>query len=337
MLILENSLVDYIFLSREIPLSLSVLKFIEENKYSYSEIMQFSENQFKSFLLSLKSNYKITIRNIEQKVSNFINKNNKNTFYRINREIEICKRNDIKCLSFFDENFPYLLKKIKIPPKLIFIKGTIKFEDEKAVAIIGTRDPTQYGKKMAKKIAKRLTELGFTIVSGFARGIDTISIKSALDNGGRAIGVIASGILNLYPKENEVLVEKLVKNGALISERFPLKNVTKKALQIRNRITSGLALGNIFVEGNRYSGTKWQLRYGKEQGRIPIAVKPIGDYEQAYVPNLVINQEHGAVISDIKDIDFIAEIIMNELEERKTSLYEKDRVVSKQTNLFKFS
>lgn len=336
MLVLDDSLVEYIFLSREVPLPLSVLKSIKENGQYFNEIINYKESQFKSLLTSLKRNNKVPIRNIDEKTSHFTLKNNKDTFIKINRELGICKKYDIKCLSFFDKNFPDLLKKIKPIPKLIFIKGSIKPEDDKAVAIIGTREPTQYGKEMTKKIAKRFTELGFTIISGFARGIDTIAIKSALDNGGRAIGVIASGILNLYPKENEVLVEKLVKNGALISERFPLKNVSKRGLMTRNRITSGLAIGNIFVEGTKQSGTKWQLKYGKEQGRVPIAVEPIGDYEQAHIPNLVIKQEHGAVISDIEDVDYIAEMLLNELKERRITKDNDYQLGLKQTNLFKF-
>ncbi|MFW9878584.1 MAG: DNA-processing protein DprA [Candidatus Thorarchaeota archaeon] len=327
---------DYIFLSREVPLSLSVLKSIKESGYNFNEIINFKETQFKNLLISLKRNNKIPIKNIDEKVYQFVSKNNEDTFSKINRELELCKRHDIKCLSFFDKNFPYLLQTIKPTPKLIFIKGSIKTEDERAVAIIGTREPTQYGREMAIKIAKRFTELGFTIVSGLARGIDTIAIKSALENGGRAIGVIASGILNLYPKENENLVKKLVKNGALISERFPSKSVNKRALQIRNRITSGFALGNIFVEGNRYSGSKWQLGYGKKQGRISIAVKPIGEYDQAYVPNLVINQENGPVISEIEDVDYIAEILLNELKERKHIKDNSNQLELRQTNLLKF-
>lgn len=238
MLILENSLVDYIFLSREVPLSLSILKFIKENRDSFSEITQFSEHQFRSFLNSIKRNYKIHLRNIDVKVSSFILKKKESTFLKIEEELKICETNQIKCLSYFDEEFPNLLRRIKLPPKLIFMKGNIRDEDEKAIAIIGSRNPTSYGKEMAEKIAKKFVELGFTIVSGFARGIDTIAIKAALNNGGRAVGVIASGILNLYPPENRYLVKQLVNNGALISERFPLKSVNKRALQIRNRITS---------------------------------------------------------------------------------------------------
>lgn len=336
MLILENSLAEYIFLSREIPLTLTILKQIKKNGIAFSDIINFSEYQFRSLLVNLKRNNKISIRKIEDKVYNFIKKKNKKTFSNIYEQINICKEYNIKCLSYFDKNFPYLLKLINPSIKLIFIRGQLKKEDEKAVAIIGTRSPTEYGKKMAYKIAKRLTELDFTIVSGFARGIDTIAIKSALDNGGRAIGVIASGLLNIYPKENEDLAKKLERNGALISEKFPLKNVDKRALQIRNRITSGLALGNIFVEGKEDSGTKWQLKYGKRQGRPSIAVKPIGDYEQAHVPNKIINEERGEVISRLDDIDYIAEILLNEFKKRK--IFDKNRVkeVYSQTKLFKF-
>ena len=319
-----------------IPLALSVLKLIKERGVPFTEITNFQEHQFKSLLLALTRDKTISIKNINEKVSNFISKKNKNTYMEIKKDLEICENNEIKCLSYFDNDFPDLLRKIKPTPKLLFLKGSIKPKDYKAVAIIGTRTPTQYGVDMTEKIAKRLTELGFTIVSGLARGIDTIAIKSALDNGGRAIGVIASGILNLYPKENKILVEKLVNNGALISERFPLKSVTKRALMIRNRITSGLGLGNIFVEGNKNSGTKWQLKYGKEQGRIPIAVKPVGDYEQAHIPNIVMKQEHGVVISDIKDIDLIAEMLIKKYEERKKLIKKNERVLSKQTNLFKY-
>jgi len=335
-LVLEDSLADYIFLSRIVPLSLSVLKLIKKRGVPFNAIVNFEEGKFNSLLLGLSRDKSISIKKIPEKVSNFISKKSKNTFEEIRRELDLCKEHDIKCLSYFDKNFPNLLKKIKLPPKLIFIKGSIKPEDEKAVPINRTREPTQYGEEMTRKIAKRFTELGFTIVSGFAKGVDTIAIKTALDNGGRAIGVIASGILNLYPKENKVFAEKLIKNGAIISERFPLKNVTKRGLMTRNRITSGLALGNIFVEGTVQSGTKWQLKYGKDQGRIPIAVAPIGDYEQAYIPNLIIDQENGEVINKVEDVNFLAEKLMDKLIERRIMKDGTNPLELKQTNLFKF-
>ena len=334
MQILKDSLVDYIFLSREISLSLQALKTIHE-RISFSQVMNFSEIKFKKLLTILKEREKIPIRKLDEKVKFFAkNKNFETMEIKIKKNLQICEENNIKCLSYFDEDFPQLLKSIKKPPKLIFIKGEIKLGDEKAVAIIGTRTPTKYGRKMAKLIAKRFSQLGFTIVSGFARGIDTLAMKSALDNGGRAIGVIASGILNLYPKENEVLVDKLVNNGAMISERFPLKSVNKKSLQIRNRITSGIGLGNIFVEGTKFSGTIWQFRFGQEENKPAIAVEPINlDSEQAYIPNWIIKEKKGYKISTIEDIDSIAEILTEEYVGRKRKHI---KVYSKQKSLLKY-
>ena len=336
MLVLQDSIVEYIFLSREIPLPLAALKIIKK-RISFEDVMNFSENKFKSLLFDLRKKDKILLKDIDQKVANFVNKKNNSIFRRIERDLEICDENDIKCMSYFDKEFPYILKIIKNPPKLIFMKGEIKPEDDKAVAIIGTRKPTPYGEKMAREIAKRLAEKKFTIVSGFARGIDTIAINSALENGGRAIGVIASGILNLYPKENRNYVNKLVSNGALISERFPEKSVTKRALQIRNRISSGLGLGNIFVEGTEYSGTVWQFKFGEEEGRPAFAVEPLyHECEQAYIPNWIINEKKGIKISNYEDIDFVAEMLLSEYQERKKNYKSRDKIISTQTSILKY-
>jgi len=334
--ILKDSLEDYIFLSREISLPLQALQIINE-RISFSQVMNFSEIKFKKLLTNLKEREKILIRKIDEKVQFFAKNKDSNTLERIKENLQICEDNDIKCLSYFDSDYPQLLKGIKKPPKFIFIKGEIKLGDEKAVAIIGTRTPTKYGSKMAKLIAKRFSQLGFTIVSGFARGIDTLAMKSALDNGGRAIGVIASGILNLYPKENEVLFDKLVNNGALVSERFPLKSVNKISLQIRNRITSGIGLGNIFVEGTKFSGTKWQFKFGQEQNKPAIAVEPIDlDSEQSFIPEWIINEKKGYKISTIEDINYIAEILMEEYDFRKKKHFKKSKLYSKQTSVLKY-
>ena len=298
--------------------------------------MNFSESKFKKFLENLKNLHKIHIRNVDEKVSRFMDKNRSKKIDEIYTNLELCKENDIRVYDFFDKKYPKLLKSIKNPPKFIFIKGEIKLTDYKAVAMIGTRQPTSYGEKMALDIARILSEKGFTIVSGFARGIDIISMSSAVNNGGRAIGILPSGILNIYPPENKEFVEKIVNNGALISEMFPRDNVTVRALQMRNRITSGFGLGNIFVEGTKSSGTKWQLKFGKEQNRISIAVKPIGDYEQGYIPDLIISEEKGEIISSLDDLDYIEELLMSELEVRINNLKGKKKVQKTQTNLFKY-
>lgn len=336
MLVQKIPLVDYIFLSREVPLSLQALKIIKD-RVSFSEVVNYTENNFRKLLTNLKSVDEVSIRNIDDKVRKFADKSRGKTFERIKEDWQICQDNDIKCLSYFDKEYPTLLKTLKDPPKLIFIKGDIKPEDEKAVAIIGTRNPTEYGIKMTRQISQSLVEKGFTIVSGFARGIDTIAITTALKAGGRAIGVIASGIMNLYPKENQPIVKKLTESGAILSERFPLKNVNKRALQIRNRITSGLGLGNIFIEGNEHSGTRWQFKYGAEQNKPAFAVEPIDDeVEQAFIPNWILIEKGGGKITNVNDVDFVVEVLLDEYEERKRLNLGKSNILSKQTSLTKY-
>ena len=336
MLVQKISLVDYIFLSREVPLSLQALKIIKD-RISFSDVVNYTENDFRKLLTNLKSVDEVSIRSIDDKVCKFADKSRGKTFERIKEDLQICQNNNIRCLSYFDREYPTLLKTLKDPPKLIFIKGDIRPEDEKAVAIIGTRNPTVHGIKMTKLISQKLVEKGFTIVSGFARGIDTVAIEAALNAGGRAIGVIASGILNLYPKENQHLVNKLIESGAILSERFPLKNVTKRALQIRNRITSGLGLGNIFVEGNQYSGTRWQFKYGEEQNKHAFAVEPIDDeVEQAFIPNWILNEKGGGKIASVDDVNFVVEVLLDEYGERKRLNLGKSNTLSKQTSLTKY-
>lgn len=336
MLVQKISIADYIFLSREVPLSLQALKIIKD-RVPFSDVLKYSENDFRKLLANLKSVDKVSIRGIDEKVINFSNKSREKTFESIKGDLLICQMNNIKCLSYFDEEYPTLLRTLKLPPKLIFIQGKIKSKDKKAVAIIGTRKPTRYGINMTKLVSQRLVEKGFTIVSGLARGIDTIAIETALNAGGRAIGVIASGILNLYPKENQHLVKKLIENGAILSERFPLKNVSKKALQIRNRITSGLGLGNIFIEGNEHSGTRWQFKYGAEQNKPAFAVEPIdNEVEQAFIPNWILNEKGGGRINTEEDVDFVVEVLLDEYENRKRLNLDKSNILFKQTSLTKY-
>jgi DNA processing protein len=139
--------------------------------------------------------------------------------------------------------------------KSLFVKGKILKKDKKAIAIVGTRTPTRYGKEIAYKFAYELAKKGVTIVSGLARGIDTIAHSAALDAGGRTIAVLGSGIDVIYPPENLRLAEKIVDHGALVTQ-FPegTKPLGKNFLQ-RNEIIVKLSLAVLIVEGSRRSGT----------------------------------------------------------------------------------
>ena len=304
----------YLFLSNYIPLPLSALKIIEKDKnHPLRQIKNLNFNELKSSLEQLNKQPGIVIRNIDDKIQIIQNLLKKDFIENIERYIERWSENGIKILSYFDGVYPERLKVIKDSPKVIFYKGNFDFDYNKAVSIIGTRNPTQYGLTMANKIGKRFAELGFTIVNGFAKGIDRSAIEGALNAGGKVIGVIGSGLLNPYPKENLELFDDIIENkkGVFISEQLPDNSITKSSLATRNRISSALSLGNVIIEAGEGSGTKWQVDYGKIQGKPIIALKPKENVKQAYLPSFILkNEKNCFIISDVNDVDEIAKSIV---------------------------
>ena len=188
------------------------------------------------------------------------------------RDPGLLEKNNVNTLSIEDEGYPECLKHIYDPPQTLFVKGGFLKQDSLAVAIVGTRHPTVYGRDAAQRIAVECAAEGLTVVSGLARGIDTAAHKGALKAGGRTIAVLGSGILNIYPKQNQQLAEEIAENGAVITE-FP---VNAKPLPInfpqRNRIISGLSLAVVVVEAAARSGSLITAHCALEQGREVFAL-----------------------------------------------------------------
>jgi len=181
---------------------------------------------------------------------------------------------EIKKISLKDENYPKRLREIKDPPKILYCLGEIKNEED-CFAIVGARKCTNYGKEIASRIASDLAEVGLTIVSGFAPGIDTMAHRAAIEKGKRTIAVLGTGIdeKSIYPKSNLKLIDKILENGgAIISEFEPGTHGTKYTFPQRNRIISGLSLGVLVVEARMQSGALITANYAKEQGRKVFAV-----------------------------------------------------------------
>ena len=186
-------------------------------------------------------------------------------------------------------------------PELLYISGKVKKKDRKAIAIVGSRRMTDYGKRTTARFARELAKNNVTIVSGLARGIDTIAHKAALSAGGRTIAVLGCGLDTIYPSENMALAKKIKNNGALISE-FPIgtKPLGKNFLT-RNRIISGLSLAVLVVEGARRSGTLSTASWAANQGREVFAVPGPIDAPLSAAPLFLI--ENGAQIArNPKDI-----------------------------------
>lgn len=188
------------------------------------------------------------------------------------RQLEKISHEGGDLIHFWDERYPENLKRIYDPPAFIFVKGTLAKQDKYAIAIVGTRLPSNYGKVVAEKIAKELAQKCLVIVSGLARGIDTISHWTAVQSGGRTLAVLGSGLDHIYPGENKKLAEKIAEQGALISE-FPM-GTGPDAVNFprRNRIISGLALGTVVVEAGLKSGALLTANYALEQNREIFAV-----------------------------------------------------------------
>jgi len=178
----------------------------------------------------------------------------------------------IKFTTRTSKCYPENLKGLDGSPVVLYYRGTWSKNDENAVAIVGTRKMTSYGREVAEKFSTELASVGITIVSGLARGIDTIAHKSALSAGGRTIAVVASGLDNIYPPENASLSKMISENGVVFSE-YPLGY---PALPVnfpsRNRIVSGLAKAIIVVEGLKKSGTLLTASHAAAQGRTVFAV-----------------------------------------------------------------
>lgn len=187
--------------------------------------------------------------------------------------LESIEKSGIKYLTVFDENYPRLLKEIYDPPTVLYYKGEILPEDERAVAVVGTRRVTGYGKLVTQRFACDLVSFGITVVSGLARGVDSEAHRAVIKSGGRTIAVLGGGLQNIYPPENTYLAKQITEGfGAVVSE-IPLdRPYSRGVFPARNRIVSGLSLGVLVTEAAERSGTLITVRTALEQGRDVFAV-----------------------------------------------------------------
>lgn len=178
----------------------------------------------------------------------------------------------IKVITWNDPEYPHRLKEIDSSPPVLYVRGSLLPDDECCIAIVGTRRASAYGRQSAEELAGDLARNGITIVSGLARGIDTVAHEASLQAGGRTIAVSACGLDMVYPSSNAALARRIIEQGALISE-FPL-GATPRAehFPLRNRIISGMSLGVLVVEAGERSGALITAHQAAEQNREVFAV-----------------------------------------------------------------
>jgi len=190
----------------------------------------------------------------------------------IEREISKIEKQKVSILTFLDDDYPPNLRLIFDPPVVLYVKGKILPEDRIAIAVVGTRRPTGYGKMVAEMLGKELAERNITVVSGLARGIDTCAHRGALSCGGRTIAVLGCGIDICYPPENRAIFDEIGERGAIVSEFSMGTRPEKINFPLRNRIISGLSLGAVIVEAGSRSGALITAGCALEQGREVFAV-----------------------------------------------------------------
>lgn len=178
----------------------------------------------------------------------------------------------IKILTWQDETYPQRLKEIDQPPPVLYIRGDYLPDDLFAVAIVGTRRVTAYGRQITEELAAYLASNGITVVSGLARGVDAIAHQTALKSGGRTIGVLGSGVDKIYPPEHRGLAEKMMESGAIMSDYAPGTPPDASNFPPRNRIISGLSLAVVVIEAGETSGALITAEFAAEQGREIFAV-----------------------------------------------------------------
>ncbi len=241
--------------------------------------------------------------------------------------IETVEKLDIKFLSFLDDNYPNNLKQIYDPPPFLFYMGKIKKEwFNRSIAIVGTRKPTAYGKMMTKAIAKLLCEHNFTIISGLAYGIDAVSHITAIENKKPTLAVLGTSPDNIYPPGNRKIAEKIIENGAVISEIVPTVKTDKWSFPERNRIISGLSYAVVVIEGSKKSGSLITAKFALDQNREIFALPGDVNKIQSEGPNFLI-KKGAQLISKPEDILDFFQIMLNEKYDDTPKLNENEETI----------
>lgn len=239
-------------------------------------------------------------------------------------ELEGIRTHQVRLLTLADVDYPRSLRWIADPPSVLYIRGRLAASHQLALAVIGSRKPTPYGKMSAQRFGQTLAEHGYTVVSGLARGIDSLAHRGALQAGGQTLAVLGSGINVVYPPENQGLYEQICSQGAVLSE-FPLNTKPDRwNFPRRNRIISGLALGTLVIEAAANSGSLHTARYALDQGREVFAVPGRIDAPNSRGTNDLI-KKGAKLVESIDDIlDELPEVVRTSAQQVRTSVQQAE-------------
>ena len=234
----------------------------------------------------------------------------------VEQEVERAGELGAALVSPWDERFPNRLREIYDPPAYLWMRGTLPEVDRPMVTIVGTRRCTDYGRAQAHHFAAELVRRGFTVVSGLAYGIDAAAHKGALDAGGRTIAVLGSGVGHIYPQSHTALAERIIDNGAVLSEYALDAEPDAPNFPERNRILSGLSLGTLVVESYSKGGALITARLAVEQNREVFAVPGGITKDSSRGTNRLIQRGHAKLMMEVEDLlEELPEVTVEDPEE----------------------
>lgn len=236
------------------------------------------------------------------------------------------QKKGIKTITFFDDDYPENLKNIYDPPVLLYFRGNLKKEDRYSVSVVGTRYPTEYGRNVCMNLVKELSESRIPIISGMAKGIDSVSHTAALANDNLTYAILGSGVDYVYPSENRKLYDKICEKGAVISEYEPGAKPDKVNFPRRNRIISGLSLGTIIIETGIRGGSMITAELAIDQNKEIFAVPGSIYSKLSEGSNFLIKQGFAKLVTGVDDI-------LNELEHRLGEYIKRDKETNEVKNI----
>lgn len=245
----------------------------------------------------------------------------------VEEQLKRLKKSGVRLITFWDKEYPAALKQIYDPPTFLFVKGSLQPEDRHAVSIVGSRRPSNYGKRITEKLTAELAAKGLTIVSGLAYGTDTLAHRTSLKSGSRTIAVLGSGVDVIYPQSNVALAREIAQNGAVISEFAMGAKPDWMNFPRRNRIICGLSLGTVVIEAAQKSGALITAAMALEQNREVFAVPGNIDSPNSLGTNNLIKQ--GAkVVTCVEDV-------LEELMPQLQSLFKQNEMTEPRLSLSK--
>jgi len=259
---------------------------------------------FEFFLNAINSN-KFYVDSIPQNLRNEIIKKS-DGIVRFEKEIEDLNvksdSKNIKAVTILDNDYPENLKNIYEAPSILYYLGNLNNIDKFSLGIVGTRYPSDYGRKVCSDLIKEISKYSLPIISGLAVGVDSIAHKSALDNDLLTYAVLGSGVDNLYPPDNKKLYEEIIEKGAVLSEFEIGSKAEKMNFPKRNRIISGISLGTIIIESGLKGGSLITAEFALDQNRELFAIPGNIISKKSEGCNELIKKGNAKLISNVEDI-----------------------------------